>query len=112
MPMKRSDNEGKRRTAKAQAPKPAQLGWLSTDEIEIERRRLRAELEPLHIEDVQTEGGYYGDYRRTHMRMGGSSRRSLRLVMRGEVRRQIGWQRIRREEAGRTGRRIGNQSLL
>jgi superfamily II DNA or RNA helicase len=48
---------GKKPSRKLDVP-----GWLSTDEQEIERRRLRAETEPLTVRALNTHGGFYGDY--------------------------------------------------
>ena len=48
--------------AKVVKSKPKARGWKTTDEEEIERRRLRATLEPMAFESLEPEQPYYGTF--------------------------------------------------
>ena len=50
------------KAAKALNKKPDFPGWSTTDEQEIERRRLRASTENMSIQDMDVRGGFYGDF--------------------------------------------------
>jgi hypothetical protein len=50
------------RTARVLARKPRVQGWLTTDEQEIERRRLRAATEPLEVEPVEAGQPVFGTF--------------------------------------------------
>ena len=45
------------------APKVVFRGWKTTDKEEIERRRLRASIEPLRLERLEPQQPFYGTYR-------------------------------------------------
>ncbi|MDZ7754482.1 MAG: SNF2-related protein [Gammaproteobacteria bacterium] len=54
-----------RTTRKSKTPRarPRPTGWLTTDADEVERRRLRAEQEPMAIEPVDGADPFFGDFR-------------------------------------------------
>jgi hypothetical protein len=47
---------------KARSRQPSLGGWHSTDELEIARRRWRAEVERIEIKGLSGKDRYYGDY--------------------------------------------------
>ncbi|MDA2923628.1 DEAD/DEAH box helicase [Acidobacteria bacterium AH-259-L09] len=52
-----------RAASKALERKPVFRGWKTTDEEEIERRRLRASIEPIIVERLEPQQPFYGTYR-------------------------------------------------
>ncbi len=54
----------KKHTAATRAlkAKPRFQGWRTTDEEEVERRRLRASMEPINIESLEPDQSFYGTF--------------------------------------------------
>lgn len=67
-----SRQSGKSGATRVQARKPSLLGWKTTDQEEIERRRLRASLEPMQVEPLEPDQSFFGTFR-TGSRNGGGS---------------------------------------
>ena len=51
------------RASAVERSKPRLRGWLSTDEEEIERRRVRATEEAIHIDTLESQDPYFGTFR-------------------------------------------------
>jgi hypothetical protein len=65
MKAQEKENRNKRQhplAGKARSRQPGLGGWHSTDELEIARRRWRAEVEQIEIKALSGKDRYYGDY--------------------------------------------------
>ncbi len=69
---RRSRKSGKSAAKRVQSRKPSLLGWKTTDQEEIERRRLRASLEPMQIEPLEPDQAFFGTFRTRSQSAGGS----------------------------------------
>ncbi len=61
MPTKKS-KKTKSRAKKVEERKLSSINWDTTDEDEIERRKIRAEIEKIHVEQLGRDNNYYTSF--------------------------------------------------